>query len=404
MCWSSVMERTSVSFDPFERSEDLARLAADGYELELNQAGELIINRVPYRTPTGTVECGVLVQPLAMDGDLTINPVADHVIRFGGGAPHNAAGLQLHQIIEVVDQEVSPGRWTNFKLSLLPDGVPMYANYYDQVTAYIRMLTEPAQVLDPACSAQVGGPVIMNREDWPFSYADTASGRSGLGNLAPLFAAEHIAIVGLGGTGSYILDLVAKCPVSQIHLYDGDQFSSHNAFRAPGAPTLEQLRQRLTKVDYFASIYSHINRRIVPHAINIDETNLAELAGATFVFLSMEGGHSKRTIAGYLESIGTPFIDTSLGIIKFGDPSPLNASVSITASSNENRNTFHENVDFSAPEVDNPYADNIQIADLNCLNATMAVIWWKRHLALYHTHHLAFHQRYNVGYARMTSL
>jgi tRNA A37 threonylcarbamoyladenosine dehydratase len=51
-----------------------------------------------------------------------------------------------------------------------------------------------------------------------------------------------------GGTGSYVLDFVAKTPVKEIHLFDGDIFDQHNAFRAPGAPSGEELEQRLKKV------------------------------------------------------------------------------------------------------------------------------------------------------------
>ena len=60
-----------------------------------------------------------------------------------------------------------------------------------------------------------------------------------------------VAIAGPGGTGSYVLDLVAKTPVRDIHLFDGDSFMSHNAFRAPGAASLEELRALPKKVDYF---------------------------------------------------------------------------------------------------------------------------------------------------------
>ena len=59
-----------------------------------------------------------------------------------------------------------------------------------------------------------------------------------------------VAIIGLGGTGGYILDFVAKTPVKQIRLFDPDVFLSHNAFRAPGAPMLEELRDAPKKVDY----------------------------------------------------------------------------------------------------------------------------------------------------------
>jgi tRNA A37 threonylcarbamoyladenosine dehydratase len=40
----------------------------------------------------------------------------------------------------------------------------------------------------------------------------------------------------LSGTGSYILDLLAKVPIREIHLCDGDDFARHNAFRASARP------------------------------------------------------------------------------------------------------------------------------------------------------------------------
>ena len=53
--------------------------------------------------------------------------------------------------------------------------------------------------------------------------------------------------MGLGGTGSYVLDLVAKTPVWEIHLFDGDAFLQHNAFRSPGAPSLDELEAQPPK-------------------------------------------------------------------------------------------------------------------------------------------------------------
>lgn len=39
-----------------------------------------------------------------------------------------------------------------------------------------------------------------------------------------------------------------RCP--EIHLFDKDLFQQHNAFRGPGAAAIEDLRERLTKVEY----------------------------------------------------------------------------------------------------------------------------------------------------------
>ena len=127
-------------------------------------------------------------------------------------------------------------------------------------------------------------------------------------------AVPQIAIVGLGGTGSYILDLIAKTPVHEIHLFDGDRYLQHNAFRAPGAPTIEDLRQRPMKVDYLAAKYSAMRRGIFPHAYRLEAPNVTELDEMTFVFLTIDEGPAKETIIDRLEMREVPFIDVGMGV------------------------------------------------------------------------------------------
>lgn len=69
-----------------------------------------------------------------------------------------------------------------------------------------------------------------------------------------------MAIIGLGGTGGYVLDQVAKTPVREIHLFDGDTFDMHNAFRAPGAATESDFGK--PKVEYFKAMYSNMHKSI----------------------------------------------------------------------------------------------------------------------------------------------
>ncbi|MBZ5596504.1 MAG: hypothetical protein LAP39_30045 [Acidobacteriia bacterium] len=88
---------------------------------------------------------------------------------------------------------------------------------------------------------------------------------------AKLKKLNRIAIAGLGGTGSYILDFVAKTPVWEIHLYDGDDYLQHNAFRAPGAPSLAELQEQTKKATRFKNIYSKMHSGIVDHPVYIDE-------------------------------------------------------------------------------------------------------------------------------------
>ena len=76
---------------------------------------------------------------------------------------------------------------------------------------------------------------------------------------------HKIGIIGTGGTGSYVLDFVAKTPVDEIHLYDKDDFLQHNAFRTPGAAALDLLREKPKKVKYLQQTYSSMHKGIVAH-------------------------------------------------------------------------------------------------------------------------------------------
>src|SRR5215831_14926400 len=104
-----------------------------------------------------------------------------------------------------------------------------------------------------------------------FKYPDTNSSRAKIEYLNRKFEGQKIAIIGMGGTGSYILDLVSKTPVEEIHIYDGDVFQLHNAFRAPGAIDGKILdeNEELKKVDYYYSIYSKMHNGIIPHPVYI---------------------------------------------------------------------------------------------------------------------------------------
>ena len=63
---------------------------------------------------------------------------------------------------------------------------------------------------------------------------DTLTSRSEIGELSSKLEQEKIAIIGLGGTGAYLLDFLVKTPVKEIRAFDGDWYHVHNAFRSPG--------------------------------------------------------------------------------------------------------------------------------------------------------------------------
>ncbi|MXW48843.1 MAG: hypothetical protein F4X81_11485 [Gammaproteobacteria bacterium] len=62
----------------------------------------------------------------------------------------------------------------------------------------------------------------------PFKIPNTFEARAAVGPMQDRIRGQRIAIIGLGGTGSYVLDLMAKTPVADIHLLDSDKMDWHH--------------------------------------------------------------------------------------------------------------------------------------------------------------------------------
>jgi hypothetical protein len=247
------------------RSPDLKQLRDEGYFVQI-QGGLLLLRDVPYVNAQQKVLSGTLISTLNMSGDVTCKPDT-HVVYFDGEFPCNADGTKIQQIENSSNYiDLGHGVTAKHTFSSKPSGG--YENYHHKMATYATIIASQATVLKPETSARNFRQPEEN-EDSVFNYLETASVRVGIGALIQRFAAEKVGIIGLGGTGSYSLDLVAKTPVSEIHLFDDDLFLLHNAFRAPSAPSIDELREASMKVDYWARVYSKMHRRIIPHSVAI---------------------------------------------------------------------------------------------------------------------------------------
>lgn len=372
------------------RNRDLQRLYEEGFEIEIHGAF-LVIRSVPYVSGRREVRRGTLVAPLHVNIDQTFAPT-NHVVMFSGDYPCDANGRELEQLRYMANvSEPVPGITTRFGFSNKPPNG--YIDHHQLVTTYVAHLEGPAQAIDPDARARTWNPIENTDPNSVFLYPDTASSRAGITHIARKLKDERIAIVGLGGTGSYILDLVAKTLVREIHLFDGDLFGSHNAFRAPGAPSIAELRQRPYKVDHFAAVYARMRRGVIPHPYFMDASRVAELDTMTFVFLCMDAGEAKRLTVERLEQLRIPFIDVGMGLT-LSDAASLGGILRVVTSTPEKRDHVRakQRIDFNGGGDD--LYNNIQIADLNALNATLAVLRWKKLRGVYHAgraeHYSAF--------------
>ena len=367
-----------MSQQPISRSPDLARLRDEGYDLRI-QSGHLVVGHIPYVNHQREVKLGTLVMPLDMQGSVTAPP-RTHVMMFAGDYPCRADGTPLEAIRHVSGRRaIDASLAIDHSFSSKPSR-GRYLDYHEKVATYAAILSGHAAVLDPATTPRPGLPIAAAPEESVFRYLDTASSRAGITALTQRLALGAIAIVGLGGTGSYVLDLVAKTPVGAIHLFDGDIFKNHNAFRAPGAVSIEALAARPYKVDHFAGVYGEFRRGIVPHPVYVDENNVAELGAMAFVFLCMDASPAKRRIVEHLEACGVPFIDVGMGLLQ--TEAGIHGQLRVTASTPSHRGV-RDRIPMADAGYEDAYSTNIQVADLNALNATLAVIRWKKLYGFY---------------------
>ncbi len=369
-----------MSKPQISRSPDLQKLRNEGFDIEVRD-GHLLLHDVPYVNADREVRRGTLVSTLTMAGEVT-GPPQPHTAMFIGEYPCTASGVELDAIRHSGGQQLTPNLTVNWSFSSKLHGGVNYPDYYEKMTAYVAILESQAQAIDPTANARTF-PVVRAEEDDDsvFHYLDSASSRAGITLASAKLALARLAIVGLGGTGGYVLDLVAKTWVREIHLFDGDTLYSHNAFRAPGAASADELNLKPKKVAYLRDLYSKQRTGISAHDHRIDATNVQELSGMDFVFLCIDGGDTKKLIVEQLEAMGIPFIDTGMGV-ELVDGT-LGGILRVTASLPGRREHFRSRGSLGDAQTNEDYDANIQIAELNALSAALAVIKWKKLFGFY---------------------
>lgn len=374
-------------------SSDLTRLVNEGYSVRV-KAGHLLIDDIPFATNEQTVGRGTLVCPLDLQGEYTMKPQT-HVMWFVGGIPCTKDGAEVPLLLHQRDQQpLAAGIVADCSFSQKVGGRD-YENYYDKVVAYVGILLGHAQALNPEVIPTLFKPVQTDEDESVFKYLDTNSSRAGITAHTDKLAVDRIAIIGLGGTGSYLLDFLAKTPIREIHLYDGDIFSTHNSFRAPAAASVDELNAAPFKVDHHASRYEPLRWGLRPHAVNVTSDNVGELLAMDFVFLAMDTGHDKKVIIDRLTQADVPFIDTGIGIV--GGEDGLAGMVRVTTSLPGRRDHIEKNglISYALGDSDE-YETNIQVAELNALAATLAVIAFKKKLTFYRDEANELHSLYRI--------
>jgi hypothetical protein len=114
-----------------------------------------------------------------------------------------------------------------------------------------------------------------------------------------------------------------------------------------------------------------------------------------FVFLCLDKGGDKSVIVQRLQEWSIPFIDVGVGVNLLDDS--IMGQVRTTLVTPEHNEHIERRIPFSDGQANNDYSRNIQIADLNALNAALAVIKWKKLFGFYQDVDREYNSFYSIG-------
>ncbi|MFZ0774021.1 MAG: hypothetical protein WCA49_07370 [Candidatus Sulfotelmatobacter sp.] len=145
-----------------------------------------------------------------------------------------------------------------------------------------------------------------------------------------------------------------------------------------------------------------MRRNIFAHAEHIDASNVDQLKGMDFVFICVDKGTAKKLLVEKLEEWGISFIDVGMGIERLD--TGLTGMLRLTTSTPDYRG--HVSKRISLADDDDPegvYSQNIQIAELNALNAALAIVRWKKLLGFYHDLEKEHNSTYSIDCNLLTT-
>lgn len=253
----------------------------------------------------------------------------------------------------------------------------------------------------------------------PFKFPNTYEGRSGVAPIQNRIRGQCIAIIGLGGTGAYVLDMIAKTPVGEIHLVDDDYVDWHNFMRAPGAPTqgeIDSLREFkrcgtdcFGKVDYYQSKYASLREGVHAHTVRLDDSPKCNAFFREhcidYAFVCIDQGENSESprqdvVYSALSEAGIPFVDSGISISLDSDA----VSGAITTSAYGAGSLEWEiGIPNAFLNDKGPGYRNVQLPEVNALAASLAVMEWRRQTGQYVSKSSSFLHKFRLETPRVVT-
>ena len=379
------------------RSPDLSALATAEYSLEVRGA-YLIVKHIPYVTEDGEIQFAEIVTNLDITGaagdEITTQP-SDHTIWWTGDIPYTADGERMEEYLVCNKWEQGRDIGEGIKVSTQWSRKPKeggqtrgYKDYREKIETYVAEVGGQAEAINPGIleAARKGGESIVT-SSMRFAYTDTSGYRNGTKGIENRIEEDIVAVIGVGGTGSYLVDVLAKTNVKELHLFEDDVMELHNAFRVSGAARVEELNGKKLKIDWHEERYKEVRKEgLYVHGIKIDSENFEELRNCTTAFIAVDDLTARRKIQKACAAMDILHVSVGIGLeIEGENNDQIGGMVKIETNfkPNDGMNETEGNPDGEQEPMGNVYSSNIQTAELNMLGAALAIAEWKAIRGIY---------------------
>lgn len=383
-------------------NDDLRRLVEIGYAVAFD-SNCLLIRDVPYLNSELQLQVGTLVAKLEFVNQERVIQT-DHQVFFAGSSPYGLDGKLIPNLgggpVQMPIGETIKDIVVQRSFSNKPKAAGAFKDFFEKIESYVAIISGPAIELHHA-TPYTYRVVTETASDSVFKFQDTLTSRAEIADLARKFKDDVVAVIGVGGTGAYVIDFVVKTPVKEVRGFDFDKFHVHNAFRSPGR--LDSTELGKTKAEVYQTRYDNFRHGLRIESRLIDATSSEELAGVTFAFVCVDKASARAGIFDLLISLGIPFIDVGMGLKR--KEGALTGMARTTYYPVEHAQVLREKM--LAPEIDGPddlYRTNIQIGELNALNAALAVIRFKQLRGFYREETPGHHFLFNISDLRITGV
>lgn len=349
-------------------NDDLRRLVEKGYAVAFD-SNYLVVRDIPYLDDQKRLQIGAIVTKLVfIDNERVVQD--DHQVFFAGSIPHSLDGKPIPNLgggpTQLALSKDSADVVVQRSFSNKPRASGKFPDFFEKIESYVAIISGPAIELHSA-NPYTFRTVTNASLDSIFKFHDTLTSRAEITDLSTKFTNDVVAVLGLGGTGAYLLDFLAKTPVREIRAFDLDPYYVHNAFRSPGR--LEPNELGKLKWEVYQSRYDNFRTGLTARPKFIDASCSEDLDGVTFAFVCVDKGSSRAGIFDLLLSKSIPFIDVGMGLRR--KKGSLYGMLRTTYYSAQDGRKLREKglAEFS-DSPDDIYKTNIQIAELNALNAS----------------------------------